>query len=140
MKELNLKAAEEREELVLAYLKENVSDILADKINNGAKVVKDGKELINKKTLSGFMKYACQEAQKQAPKGATGTFIAKETVYGWAVHYYMEDSVKIDTTAQAKVVAPKAEKQKESNPKQVKALVKDKQEDKCIQLDLFADF
>ena len=52
----------------------------------------------------------------------------------------MEDSVKIDTTAQAKVVAPKAEKPKESNPKQVKALVKDNQEDKCIQLDLFADF
>ena len=91
-----------------------------------------------KKSLDQCCKYIMSEAKKQAKNGCAA--VEDSIVYGWAVHYYMEDSVKIDTTAQAKVVAPKAEKPKECKPKQVKALVKDKQEDKCIQLDLFADF
>lgn len=94
MKELNLTAVVEQEKMVLNYLKENVSDVLAEKINKCVKIVKDGKELINKKTLSGFMKYACQEAQKQAPKGATGACIDNGTVYGWAMHYFEEDSIE----------------------------------------------
>jgi len=93
---------------------------------------------LESKNLNSCCDYIRSEAKKHAKAGCAA--IEDAVVYGWAVHYYMEDSVKIDTTAQAKVVAPKAEKPKESNPKQVKALVKDKQEDKCIQLDLFADF
>lgn len=93
---------------------------------------------LESKNLNSCCDYIRSEAKKHAKAGCAA--IEDAVVYGWAVHYYMEDSVKIDTTAQAKVVTPKAEKPKESNPKQVKALVKDKQEDKCIQLDLFADF
>jgi hypothetical protein len=53
----------------------------------------------------------------------------------------MEDSVIIDTNAKAKVTTSKDDKPKESKPKQVKALVKDKKnENNCVQLDLFADF
>ena len=94
MQDLNLKANGRQEELVLDYLKENVSNTLAEKINKGVHITKDGKELVNLKTLDGFMKYACQEAQKQAPKGATGTFIENEVVYGWAIHYFEEDSIE----------------------------------------------
>lgn len=94
MIELNLTAANKQEELVLAYLKENASQTLANKINNGTPFEKDGKPLRNKKTLSGFMKYACEEAKKLAEQGAMGTYVDDPTVYGWAMHYFEEDTIE----------------------------------------------
>lgn len=94
MIELNLTAANKQEELVLAYLKENASQALADKINNGTPFEKDGKPLRNKKTLSGFMKYACEEARKLAEQGANSACIDSDTVFGWAIHYFEEDSIE----------------------------------------------
>ena len=94
MVKLNLQANDKQEEIILAYLQENASEVLAEKINNGVEIEKNGKELLNKKTLSGFFKYACKQAQEQAPKGATGACIDNETVYGWAVHYFEEDSIE----------------------------------------------
>lgn len=94
MIELNLTATNRQEELVKDYLKNNVSETLAEKINNGVKIVKDSKTLFNKKTLSGFMKYACVEARKQAEKGANSACVEDATVFGWAVHYFEEDSIE----------------------------------------------
>ncbi len=91
---LNLEAKNNQEELVLAYLQENASQTLADKINNGTPFEKDGKPLRNKKTLSGFMKYACEEARKLAEKGANSACIDSDTVFGWAIHYFEEDSIE----------------------------------------------
>lgn len=91
---LNLEAKNKQEELVLAYLQENASQTLADKINNGTPFEKDGKPLRNKKTLSGFMKYACEEARKLAEKGANSACIDSDTVFGWAIHYFEEDSIE----------------------------------------------
>ena len=92
--ELNLTAQNKQEELVLKYLQDNASETLADKINNGTPFEKDGKPLLNKKTLTGFMKYACDEARKLAEKGANSTFIDDQTVYGWATHYFEEESIE----------------------------------------------
>ena len=92
--QLNLIAERQEEKLIKQYLEENASGTLAEKINNGVRIEKDGKQLINKKTLSGFMKYACKQAQEQSPKGATSACIDHETVYGWAVHYFEEDNIK----------------------------------------------
>ena len=92
--ELNLTAQNKQEELVLKYLQDNASETLADKINNGTPFEKDGKPLLNKKTLAGFMKYACDEARKLAEKGANSTFIDDQTVYGWATHFFEEDSIE----------------------------------------------
>lgn len=92
--ELNLTAQNKQEELVLKYLQDNASDVLADKINNGTPFEKDGHLLLNKKTLAGFMKYACDEARKLAEKGANSTFIDDQTVYGWAIHYFEEESIE----------------------------------------------
>lgn len=92
--ELNLTAQNKLEELVLKYLQDNASETLADKINNGTPFEKDGKPLLNKKTLAGFMKYACDEARKLAEKGANSTFIDDQTVYGWAIHYFEEESIE----------------------------------------------
>ena len=40
------------------------------------------------------MKYALEEARKLAEKGATGTYIDDPTVYGWAIHFFEEDSIE----------------------------------------------
>ena len=92
--ELNLTANTTAEEKILQYLKENASETLAEKINNGTPFEKDGKPLLNKKTLSGFMKYACDEARKLAEKGANSACIDDVTVYGWAIHFFQEDSIE----------------------------------------------
>ena len=92
--ELNLMANTPAEEKTLQYLKENASGTLANKINNGTPFEKDGNPLLNKKTLSGFMKYACNEARKLAEKGANSAWIDDATVYGWAVHYFEEESIE----------------------------------------------
>ena len=92
--ELNLTAQNKQEELVLKYLQDNASDVLANKINNGTPFEKDGKPLLNKKTLAGFMKYACDEARKLAEKGANSACIDDATVYGWAIHYFEEESIE----------------------------------------------
>ena len=92
--ELNLTAITPAEEKILQYLKENASETLAEKINNGTPFEKDGKPLLNKKTLSGFMKYACDEARNLAEKGANSACIDDVTVYGWAIHFFQEDSIE----------------------------------------------
>lgn len=92
--ELNLTAQNKQEELILNYLQNNASEPLADKINNGTSFEKDGKPLLNKKTLADFMKYACDEARKLAEKGANSACIDDATVYGWAIHFFEEDSIE----------------------------------------------
>lgn len=94
MIKLNLIAQDEQEERILAYLQENASETLADKINNGTPFEKDGKPLINKKTLAGFTDYAYEEARKLARKNAKVMIIDDPTVYGWAIHFFEEDSIE----------------------------------------------
>ena len=91
---LNLETKSKEQELVKAYLEENASETLAEKINNGMPFEKDGKTFINKKTLDGFMKYASDEARKLASKGANSACVEDKVVYGWAVHYFEEDSIE----------------------------------------------
>ena len=92
--ELNLKANTPSEQKILEYLQNNASETLAEKINNGTPFGKDGNPLLNKKTLSGFMKYACDEARNLAEKGANSACIDDATVYGWAIHYFEEESIE----------------------------------------------
>ena len=94
MRELNLKANSSEQELILSHLQENASDVLADKINKGVYIEKDGKRLLNKKTLDGFMKYALEEARNLAEKNARAACIKDDIVYGWAMHYFEEDSIE----------------------------------------------
>ena len=88
MIKLNLTAENDCHRAIKDYLEHNASTTLADKINNGVKIQKDGKTLINKKTLSGFWAYASKKAQEQK----TG-YVANETVFGWAVHYFEENDI-----------------------------------------------
>ena len=90
---LNLTTKGTEQELVKKYLEENASETLAEKINNGVRIEKDGKTLINKKTLEGFMKYATDEAKKLAEKGASAACVRSDVVFGWAIHYFEEESI-----------------------------------------------
>lgn len=91
---LNLETKTKEQELIKQYLEENTSETLASKINNGVKIVKDNKTLINKKDLNGFMNYANQEARKLAEKGSNCACIEDKVVYGWAIHYFEEDTIE----------------------------------------------
>ncbi len=91
---LNLTANNNAEQRIKDYLEQNVSETLADKINNGVQIQKDGLTLINKKDLAGFMKYANDEARKQSEKGAQCACVEDTTVFGWAIHYFEEDSIE----------------------------------------------
>ena len=94
MKQLNLEAKTKEQQRIKAYLEENASDSLAGKINNGVLIKKDGKILLNRKTLDGFMSFATEEARKQAEKGARYAMVEDDVVFGWAVHYFEEDSIE----------------------------------------------
>lgn len=110
---LNLTANNVPEERILAYLEANASATLAEKINNGTPITKDGKQLINRKTLAGFFKYAGEQARKVAQKGANFACIDDNTVFGWSIHYFEEESIEgelfnLDGTPYApKTTAPK---------------------------------
>ena len=91
---LNLETNCREQEIIKKYLEENASEILADKINNGVKILKDNKTLINKKTLDTFLLYACEEARKLAKKSAKGACIEDKTVFAWAIHYFEEDTIE----------------------------------------------
>ena len=91
---LNLETKNKEQERIKAYLEGNASETLAEKINNGTPFEKDGKTFINKKTLDGFMKYASSEARKLVSKGANSACVEDKVVYGWAVHYFEEDSIE----------------------------------------------
>ena len=91
---LNLKANTPTQQLVKDYLEKSASATLADKINHGVKIQKDGKTVLNKKDLNGFMNFACDEARKQTEKSAKSACIEDSTVYGWAIHYFEEASVE----------------------------------------------
>lgn len=91
---LNLETKTKEQELIKQYLEENVSETLAEKINNGVKIIKDNITLINKKDFDSFMKYANAEARKLAEKGSNCACIEDKVVYGWAIHYFEEDSIE----------------------------------------------
>lgn len=139
MEVLNLKAETPEQKKVKECLEQIISDVLAEKINNGVRIEKNGKTLINKKDLDGFMKYACEEARKLAESGATSACIEGNVIIGWAVHYFEEDSIEgtlynEDGTVYSKpALAPKPKKEskpsapKEEKPKKDKKALSDNQ-------------
>ena len=159
MIKLNLVANGIEQKKIKEYLENNASEILANKINNGVKITKDNKTLINKKDLNGFWKFATEEARKLAEKNARGAYVDDATVYGWAIHYFEEESIegnlynedgtefkvehKITTTpkAQPKKEPPKEEKLQaslfdmltENKPKQEIEVIEEVKEEPIIQ-------
>ena len=104
MPTLNLIAKDVRQELVKTYLEQNVSNVLADKINNGVRIQKDGKTLISKKTLDGFNVFSYQTVLSDKKytkqdfifdgKPAKGCVLDDSAVFNLAIHYFEEDSIE----------------------------------------------
>lgn len=120
-----LETKNKEQELLKAYLEANASETLIDKINNGVKIVKDGKTLISKKTLDTFMSYATEEAKKQAEQGAKYAMVEDAIVFGWLIHYFQEDEIigtlynedgtEYKATVKKPEVKPKVEPKPKSN-------------------------
>lgn len=96
MATINLEAKNTQEKAIKVYLEKNASDELANKINNGtSKVIKEGeaeKVVINRKDFAGCMKYITEEARKKATGNVA--VVEDKVVYGWAVHYFEEESIE----------------------------------------------
>ena len=91
---LNLEAKTDEQKSVKEYLETYATEELANKINNGVKITKDNKELVNKKNLDGFFSFASSEAHKLVSKGAQCACVKDAVVFGWAIHYFEEDSIE----------------------------------------------
>lgn len=101
MRKILLKSESSNETIILKYLEKNASESLVEKINNG------------KKTLAQCWNYIKNEARKLAVAGCA--CVEDQTVFGWAIHFFEEDSIKGEnfakTASQAAVkTAPKVEK------------------------------
>ena len=138
MIKLNLTATNRQQEKVLKYLQENVSEPLADKINNGTPFEKDGHPLLNKKTLTDFMRYAGKESRQFAEKGEQETCVDDDTVYGWAIHFFEEDSIEGTLyTIDGEEYKPAPKKVVNSKPATVKP---QPQKQQSLQFSLFDKF
>ncbi len=97
-KRTGLKANSKETEIILDYLEENASDVLAQKIHDGKKTMDDCWKFIYecaKKAASGKNSYGCEGQE----------------VFGWAIHFFEEDSIKVNDIVKNKPV--KTEKPKE---------------------------
>jgi len=94
MVKLNLIAKGLEQERIKEYLENNVSELLAEKINNGTKITKEDKTLLNKKDLTGFWNFATNKAKETAEKGSSGAYVDDNTVFGWAIHYFEEETIE----------------------------------------------
>ncbi len=98
-----------------------------------------------KKSLNECINYITSQARKQAKGGAA--YVEDAVVYGWAVHYYQEDDKDLDLPkgkVNAKVGHMDGIEPKDvASAKQIskaKAIVKDKRDNECKELDLFGEF
>lgn len=117
---LNLKANTSNEKLVLEYLNKNATEALVEKINAG------------KKTLAQCWAYIVSEARKLAQNNCA--CVEDSTVFGWAMHFFEEDSIKAEaysnvtsSAVKTKTIAPKkAEKPKVTAEAEIHKKVKAK--------------
>lgn len=107
VKRVKLAAGNSTEDRVLAYLEENASEVLAEKINAG------------KKTLAGAVRYATAEARKLADGGGC-VCVDDDTVFGWIIHFFEEDEIaepKKGSPMKGARTAGKAKPTKNEKPK-----------------------
>lgn len=101
------------EKIIAEYIEENASEVLVEKINRGNKGIKDCWKFI-------------YEQARECAKGENAIMVEDKQVFGWAIHYFEEDSlpvIKVHETAkpkETKAAAPKVEKKpvpKKQEPK-----------------------
>ena len=122
-KRTGLKANSKETEIILDYLEENASDVLAQKIHDGKKTMDDCWKFIYecaKKAASGKNSYGCEGQE----------------VFGWAIHFFEEDSIKANDIVKNKPI--KTEKPKEvKKAAEPKKKPEEKKEDLPGQMTIF---
>lgn len=87
------------------------------------------------KNIKDCCSYITSQAKKQASNGCA--MIEDDVVFGWAVHYYDEDDIKVEKTSntrsEVKTSAPKTEVKKEAP----KAKIRPKKKEDVGQYSLF---
>lgn len=94
------------------------------------------------KSIKECCRYIYSQARKLA-KGSNSVGIDDATVYGWAVHYYDEDNIKVEASSgRVEVAVPvavvKPEPAKPAAPKQKAKKTKHRADD-SLQLSLFGE-
>lgn len=110
MARLNLEAKNQPQALILAYLEQNASESLAERINQG------------NHTLQDCFDYIRNKARKQAVNNVAA--IEDRQVYGWAIYYFEENGNPGDAPTDD---APKA--YDVTGPKPVRIVREAKKED-----------
>ena len=88
------------------------------------------------KNIKDCCSYITSQAKKQASNGCAA--ILDEEVFGWAVHYYDEDNIKVEKTSNMRVaVNNSAPKQTEVKAEAPKMKIKTKKKEDVAQLSLF---
>ena len=91
------------EEALLKYVEENASDVLVEKINGSEKTIKE---------CAG---YIISEARKKQHNQCT--VMSDAEVYGLAIHYFEEDSIKASGWATNTAKVEQSETPKKESPK-----------------------
>ena len=82
------------------------------------------------KNIKDCYSYITSQAKKQASNGCA--MIEDDVVYGWAVHYYDEDDIKVEKSSsvrsEVKTSAPKTEVKKEASKAKSKPKKKEKED------------
>lgn len=98
MAKLNLTANGSEQQILLEHLTPLISDVLAEKINNGVTIEKDGKQLLSKKTLDTLMNYLSEQAKNKIPEkerhGKKYVCMEGADILNYAIHYFEEDSIE----------------------------------------------
>lgn len=115
MAELNLKVHDKNDQILFDYIKSNASDALIERINAGTK------------SLAQCWNYIKTEAKKQVINGCA--CIEDKTVFGWAMHFFEEDSIKgegYEKSPTGAVVKTASTKEEKPEAPKVKKVVKPK--------------
>jgi hypothetical protein len=121
---INLEAKGQFQKIIKKYLDENASEVLTEKINSGDK------------TLSGCENYIKEEARKKSTDGCA--CIEDAVVYGWAIHFFEEDSVEAPEDApEAEVATSEPKRTSEIRKEQKEKAAAPKDELKTEQMSIF---
>lgn len=109
---MDLTAKTELQQIVLDYLTSEASPELMEKIQNGTKGLDDMEH------------YIIKEMRKKQQKGVA--YCTDKTLFGMAVHYFEEDSIKKEASSGgnysvSKVTKPSVNKPQENKKAQAKA-------------------
>lgn len=127
----NLVASDKNSEAIIAYIEGFASEALVDKINTG------------KKAMADCMVFIKEQASQKAINGCA--MIEDIEVYGWAMHYFEEDSIQPGMVRQPNLKDPHTgkpvkvgvEKQIEERKAEKKLEAEKKSKDLPGQIDLF---